>query len=480
MPPVDVQWSDVNRIEARIYNNLSYNVWAQIAYFDYLEEEWIYPGDWILLPANNWHTIAITEQSDGEFDALSDILVNFGAYQGEGDIYVDWIRGIQQSSAWQYKVDGIPDTQYIITGLEESYAYVWSVAASDNNGATVSCKSDFTFVVADRTPPEFAITLMPSTVLPNQLDIYAFASEPLSAQVTGNIKSSVIDDTQNMTKLTNRYAETYFLDYVLTKSGTYTISVCGEDDFGNKGCSQKPISVAILHAGESTDFEESDRSLGVSIPGDACQKDGLLISSIESILPEEYSDLNIPNELSPHSILVLISSVGPLRSPAKLWFDTDVLGLLTDENNTLAVFRMNGDDLEPLPMVREPHSSIFIAEISRFDKYLIASRYDDETESDEPEVHSLGFTLDQNQPNPFNAETLISYYLGKSSNVKLSIFNILGQEVAVLVENNLPSGSHTTVWNGKDKRGSDCASGLYLYRLRAGSFTDTKRMLLLK
>ena len=85
------------------------------------------------------------------------------------------------------------------------------------------------------------------------------------------------------------------------------------------------------------------------------------------------------------------------------------------------------------------------------------------------------FVLSQNYPNPFNPTTVISYQLPVASNVKIAVFDILGREVASLVNEREEAGSHEVRFDG-----SDLASGVYLYRLEAGSFVQTKKLILLK
>ena len=91
------------------------------------------------------------------------------------------------------------------------------------------------------------------------------------------------------------------------------------------------------------------------------------------------------------------------------------------------------------------------------------------------------FALAQNYPNPFNLTTTIEYDLPGESNVKISVFNILGQKVITLVDAFQTAGAAKTItWNGLDKNNIGVASGTYLYRIEAGSFSQTKKMVLLK
>ncbi len=88
-----------------------------------------------------------------------------------------------------------------------------------------------------------------------------------------------------------------------------------------------------------------------------------------------------------------------------------------------------------------------------------------------PETYSLS----QNYPNPFNPTTEINFRLPEASDVRLEIFNIMGQKVATLVNRRLEAGEYSFVWDG-----SEVASGVYLYRFQADDFSATKKMVLMK
>jgi hypothetical protein len=99
-----------------------------------------------------------------------------------------------------------------------------------------------------------------------------------------------------------------------------------------------------------------------------------------------------------------------------------------------------------------------------------------EKESVRPE----SYALHQNFPNPFNPRTSIRFSLPEASDVKLSIYNVLGQRVRLLAERRFDAGSHDLLWDGRDGSGQAVASGVYFYRLEAPAFTHERRMLLLK
>ncbi|MBN2829892.1 MAG: M6 family metalloprotease domain-containing protein [Candidatus Cloacimonetes bacterium] len=102
------------------------------------------------------------------------------------------------------------------------------------------------------------------------------------------------------------------------------------------------------------------------------------------------------------------------------------------------------------------------------------------TANDENEIPGMQTELLTNYPNPFNPETSIAYNLNTSSNVELSIYNILGKKVKTLVNSTQPAGNHNIIWNGSDDNGNALSSGVYFYKLQAGTYTKTRKMILIK
>ena len=92
----------------------------------------------------------------------------------------------------------------------------------------------------------------------------------------------------------------------------------------------------------------------------------------------------------------------------------------------------------------------------------------------------LTFALDQNFPNPFNPTTTIRFALPTDASTKLVVYDMLGREVSTLVNNNMNAGYHQVSWNGRNNNGLAVASGMYIYRIEAGSFISIKKMMLLK
>ena len=85
------------------------------------------------------------------------------------------------------------------------------------------------------------------------------------------------------------------------------------------------------------------------------------------------------------------------------------------------------------------------------------------------------FELEWNYPNPFNPSTKIKYSVPQSSNVLLKIYDVLGKEVATLIDEEKPAGNYEVEFNA-----SNLSSGTYFYRLRSGNFVEMKKMVLMK
>jgi hypothetical protein len=100
------------------------------------------------------------------------------------------------------------------------------------------------------------------------------------------------------------------------------------------------------------------------------------------------------------------------------------------------------------------------------------------TAVNDEKINLSTFNLYQNYPNPFNPSTVISYSIPSASQVNLTVYNSLGQQVAELVNENQSAGVHSVVFNSSVLSG--ISSGVYFYRLKAGSIDKTRKMLLIK
>jgi hypothetical protein len=121
---------------------------------------------------------------------------------------------------------------------------------------------------------------------------------------------------------------------------------------------------------------------------------------------------------------------------------------------------------------------IFIRELDKGHSTITIPEMTTTVEDQSIAMLPTAFKLSQNFPNPFNPETTIKYQLPKSSEVVLKIYNMLGQLVTTLVDENQVAGYYTARWNGTDQHGRPVASGVYLYKLKTKEFVQTRKMIL--
>jgi len=92
----------------------------------------------------------------------------------------------------------------------------------------------------------------------------------------------------------------------------------------------------------------------------------------------------------------------------------------------------------------------------------------------------VDYALQQNYPNPFNPSTVIKFELPRRSELSITVYNLLGQRVIDLVDAEYPAGNHEITWDGKSSSGQQVSTGIYFYRIVAGDYINTKKMILLK
>jgi hypothetical protein len=122
---------------------------------------------------------------------------------------------------------------------------------------------------------------------------------------------------------------------------------------------------------------------------------------------------------------------------------------------------------------------IATARLAQRDYVAIGNSFGPVTKVNPVEVPKT-FALEQNFPNPFNPTTMIRFALPNDSKVSLKVFDILGREVRTLLNGDVAAGINTVQWNGRNNAGQMVSTGVYIYRIEAGSNISTKKMMLMK
>ncbi|KAA3612133.1 MAG: T9SS C-terminal target domain-containing protein [Calditrichaeota bacterium] len=146
--------------------------------------------------------------------------------------------------------------------------------------------------------------------------------------------------------------------------------------------------------------------------------------------------------------------------------------LATHFGNT-SQYNDNSQSLENAPVI---HVAGDIANIN----FSLPSGMPTSVNEEETEALPQGLQLLGNYPNPFNPETRIKFMLGEQSHVTLHIYNLLGKEVATLLDKNMAKGEHTITWDARGKMGNQLGTGLYFYQITTGKMVKTGKMILQK
>lgn len=155
----------------------------------------------------------------------------------------------------------------------------------------------------------------------------------------------------------------------------------------------------------------------------------------------------------------------------------DSICALADAVGLYQAFKHTHDLSPTLAAVRTESLPEFKARIRELAMQLDGAKTSPE---DDPEVVPSTYALYQNYPNPFNPTTEIRFDLPEAIRVELKIFNILGQEVATLVDDVRNAGAYRILWDGKNAAGLTVASGIYVYQIKTANFQDAKKMMLIR
>jgi len=234
------------------------------------------------------------------------------------------------------------------------------------------------------------------------------------------------------------------------------------------GSRQYSTAIIAVNASASNDLDDLDyfcppasfEKAGLSIyaSGLTTKYKALSIEQRPEIGIGSQFDLRVRN-LSGDDLQMTIEGVGD--------FDGLTVGVLDRQTNRLTFLRTDGSVTIPSAM-----------ETGNFQLIFGDENYFTELEN---ALTPVRFNLSQNAPNPFNPSTTISFELPKTSDISLTVYDIMGREVINLIDKTCQAGYLNVVWDGKDKIGQQVSSGIYLYALRSSAgYCETKKMVLIR
>jgi aminopeptidase N len=174
---------------------------------------------------------------------------------------------------------------------------------------------------------------------------------------------------------------------------------------------------------------------------------------------------------NPQVLQLTIEQIQPTLFPMPI----DITIETTAGDTVVTVFNDAAEQAFSIPVSAQP-TNIILDE----DGWILKRVQEVLAVTDDPSPLPTAFALNQNFPNPFNGETVISFSVPQREEVVIRIYNLSGQQIRALAQQSFPAGTHRVSWDGRDDRHDAVASGLYFYQMHAGEFTQHRKMLLIR
>lgn len=159
----------------------------------------------------------------------------------------------------------------------------------------------------------------------------------------------------------------------------------------------------------------------------------------------------------------------------------DDAGMTAEEEGRISLWHYDGNEWINITQELNMVDNFVTGQTTSLSPFVLGLLADPTYVGDElPGKLPQDFRLRQNYPNPFNPQTVIEYSVATRSQVLIEVFNVVGQRVRTLVDETVSAGTYRLTWDGNDSNGNRVASGVYLYRIQADDYVQTKKMILLK
>jgi hypothetical protein len=396
----------------------------------------------------------------------------------QGPVYLGFMEDANDSVGTYLAVDNFTpgDYSYVYRGprysrVPNTWETMTEVSAANNHqldGFNLMIRGVFEYSDSS-SAPILTVGYLQNPLLSEFVEVVAASSTDLRL---GSLSGSM---TQSSGSSSLRFSgvpgtSKVFLDSTqrLKGSGTVSLRVRGAKKYG------------VYFSDTTVTFNarllKVDEPATISTPGGALTLSLAAGSVAAPIYITAFDGTGDPNTTfstsqSPSGVFTLGPSNLVLSRPSTV----RIMSAKADDASTIAQYR-DGKWLA-IPSIIDRLTHALTASVSRLGLFSVLRKNEVDGQVDDLPGQ---FALEQNYPNPFNPNTAISYQLVANSLVTLKVYDVLGREVATLVNGNGGPGVHTVQWNGKNDRGEMVSSGIYLYQLRAGNSVMTRKMVLLK
>ncbi|CUS96985.1 FlgD immunoglobulin-like domain containing protein [Candidatus Chrysopegis kryptomonas] len=339
------------------------------------------------------------------------------------------------------------------------------------------------FAYMDTTKPQLIVGFFQNPIFSEQLDVFVASPSKLNKNnLSGTLTQGSNVKTLNFQPVPNSN-EKVFVDnnVTLTSSGTIEIRVRSTTKYGFiYSDTAYTFNVQFLQSVSGGYITSTDGKMEAEF-GRNSLKDNIYVIAFagnSDVLNDEIEN-SIRTKLSQ---IYTLSPVGyELNKPAilKIYLDPAKISSIPPEELVIAYW--DGTKWVGLNSTVSNSGQLISAEINKLGHFIVTRKSEVTSVETTRSVEIPDkFELYQNYPNPFNPSTSITFDLPKDEFVTLKIYNVIGQEVRTLVNEFRNAGRYTVVWDGKDNFGKVVPSGIYFYRMTAGSFNKTMKMVLAK
>lgn len=325
--------------------------------------------------------------------------------------------------------------------------------------AGLSCRDTFQIYFRDAIPPSFTFGIFQNPVASSYLDIYFFPNETLDSLYTATIN----DDTMETDLLLTINPAPYHIHYKMPGGGNYQLSVTASDTSQNSGTSVYDFAASYVSKEIGGILCSADSVVQFQFPANSIQGDAYLLC-----LPVETTGRSgLPDNI--YGGYSVSAPMPELIQPGK------IIVIAPNGGTALCISRQVTSGWEALPTHYDAEKSCYWAFIDKLGIFLFTP-----ASPESPGSIPSRFALAQNHPNPFNAETVITFDLPETpyntrNEASIRVYDLCGRKVATVLNRYLPAGQYRLTWSS-----GDLASGIYFYTLKYGSRTITKKMTVLK
>jgi len=316
----------------------------------------------------------------------------------------------------------------------------------------------FTDILADTVNLKFSIAVHQNPAATKYANIVVAAESPLQEAPFVSVKSAVDSVAVPMVLLQNSNT-VYSGSYVFKSSSSHAIYSHVTTETGASKDSVRTVNVVLAKPAALTTVSSLDKKASLVITPKTIDKETYFISEVTT-----------ENGTEVYSFSPGIS----FNDKIQLEIKYDAISY-TDVSK-LFIYEMTEEGWMPVRSQVYQSENKLKAYVGTLGKYKISSNPSFEGYNRIPET----FALKQNYPNPFNPTTTLQYDLPETDHVSLFIYNILGKQVATLVNGFQLAGKYSLTWDAKSDLGDRLASGIYFYQIRTSSISQVKKMILMK